>query len=113
MARKLPDPLTRRHLLEKALPAEQSLATAELYLADGRRVEAVDFLAKAEAFERLGELRAEAVADGDLFLLRTVARACGEPASREEYAATAAAAEAAGKTSYAVDAARQGEREDG
>ena len=69
MAKKLPDPLARRHLLERDLPESQALATAEAYLAAGRTVEAVDFLAKAGATEKLREIRAEAVAAGDPFLL--------------------------------------------
>lgn len=110
MAKKLPNPLARRHLLERELPAAQALATAEAYLAEGRELEAVDFLAKAKAGDALRELRGRAVESGDLFLLRSVLRASGERATREEWVALAAAAEAAGKERYAADARRQCER---
>lgn len=107
MAKKLPDPLTRRHLLEKELGESQAVGTAEAYLADGRTVEAIDFLAKAGASERLQELRETAVAEGDAFLLRAVVRASREGATHAEWSALAAAADAAGKELYAADARRQ------
>jgi hypothetical protein len=59
---KLPDPLSRRHLVERELPAAQALELANAYLGEGRRVEAVDFLRKAGAADRLAALRAEAIA---------------------------------------------------
>ena len=111
MARgKLPDPLARRHLLEGEMPKAQARATARAYLAEGRSVDAVDFLARAGAEEELAQLRAEAVAAGDLFLLRAVARAAGDAPSHEEWVAISAAAEAAGMESYARDARRHVER---
>jgi hypothetical protein len=110
LAKKLPDPLTRRHLLERDLPAAQALATAEAYLAEGRSVEAIDFLAKADASERLADLRVEAVASGDPFLLRSVARANRVAPTHEEWVALAEAAAAAGKEVYAADARRQAGR---
>ena len=79
---KIPDPLERRHLLERELPPAQALRLAEAYLAEGRTLEAVDFLRKAEAKDRLAALRAEAVAAGDSFLLRMLrdrARGDGRP----------------------------------
>ena len=111
MAKKLPDPLSRRHLLERELPAAQALATAEAYLEEGRSIEAVEFLGKAKASEQLTRLRAEACAEGDAFLLRAVVRASGEAATHDEWVALAAAAEAAGKDVYAADARRQADRE--
>ena len=113
MAKKLPDPLSRRHLLERELPAAQALATAEAYLEEGRSVEAVDFFAKAGAAERLVELRSQAVEAGDPFLLRAVARASREAPTHAEWVALAAAAETAGKDVYAADARRQAGREEG
>ena len=111
MARgKLPDPLTRRHLLEGEMPEARALATAQAYLAEGRSLEAVDFLARAGAQEELAALRAGAVAAGDLFLLRAVARAAGQPPSNKEWVAVAAAAKEAGMERYAQDAQRQVER---
>ena len=111
MARgKLPDPLRRRHLLEGEMSEEQALATALAYLAEGRSVDAVDFLGRAGAEEELAQLRAEAVAAGDLFLLRAVARAVGDSPSHEEWVAVTAAAEETGMERYARDARRQVER---
>jgi hypothetical protein len=111
MARsRIPDPLTRRHLVERALPEAEAMAIADAYLADGRTTEAVDFLRVARAQDRLRELRAEAVSSGDAFLLRSVAQAMAAPPRREEWRALAAAAEAAGKQRYAGEARRQAER---
>lgn len=109
---RVPDPLKRRHLVEVAQPPAQALAIAESYLAEGRSIEALDFLIQAEATERIAELRREAVETGDAFLLRLVARATGEPPEPTEWAALARAAEAAGKEIYSVDAARQAGRDD-
>ena len=111
MARsKIPGPLERRHLIERDLAPAQALKTAEAYLAEGRVLEAVEFLAKAGDQERLRELRRQARETGDVFLLRAVADAMGEAPDREEWLALAAAAEASGKQRYAVDARRQAER---
>ncbi len=107
---KIPGPLERRHLIERELSADRALAIAEAYLEQGRSVEAVEFLAKAEAHERLAELRHEAVATGDVFLMRAVAEMLEEPPEREEWAALATAAAAAGKDRYAAEAGRQAER---
>lgn len=110
MARsRLPDPLDRRHVLARGLAPEKAGRIADAYLEEGRRVEALDFLAKAEASEKLAELRRAAVAEGDLFLLRAAARVGGEPVSAEEYRQVAAAARAAGKLRYAQDAERLAE----
>ncbi len=107
---KVPDPLERRHLVERELPPAQSLRLAEAYLAEGRALEAVDFLRKAGEKDRLSAVRAEAVAAGDSFLLRIVATALGEPPNRESWRQLAEAAEAAGKQCYAADARRQAAR---
>ena len=110
----IPDALTRRHLLEGELAPERALRIAEAYLEEGRRVEALPFLARAEARERLGELGREAVAEGDAFLLRAVCAALGEEAPTEQWRALGEAARAAGKDVYAQDAQRLlGGREDG
>ncbi len=107
---RIPDPLKRRHLVEAEQSASQALAIAESYLAEGHSLEAVAFLAKAEASDRLAELRQQAVEAGDSFLLRAVAQASGTPPAPSEWAALARAAEAAGKDRYAADARRQAER---
>ena len=80
---KIPDALERRHLIEKGLTEAQALRIAEAYLAEGRLVDAIDFLAKAGDRDRLGELRAEAVTSGDAFLLRAAARALDESPTEE------------------------------
>ena len=107
---KIPGPLERRHLIERELSADRALALAEAYLEQDRTAEAVDFLAKADATERLAELRRDAVAAGDAFLLRALAEAMGDPPEREEWAALATAAAAAGKDQYAAEGGRQAER---
>ena len=108
----IPDPLVRRHLVEKQLPTDQARGIADAYLAEGRAEEAVDFLALAQDRERLGELRAKAVSSGDAFLLRQVARALGDEPQRDEWRRLAEAAHAQGKERYAREAQRQAERGD-
>ena len=111
MARaKIPGPLERRHIVERKLGGAQALRHAEAYLAEGRRVEAIDFLRLAGATKQLEALRREAVESGDVFLLRSVAAAIGAEPAREEGLAVAEAAAAAGKDRYAVEARRQADR---
>ena len=107
---KIPNPLERRHLVERELPPAQALAIAEAYLAENRSDEAADFLALAGAAERLAELRSEAVSSGDTFLLRTVAQLMEAPPGRAEWRRLAESAETAGKLRYAEEARRQAER---
>ena len=109
---KIPDPIERRHLVEKSLPPAQALAIAEAYLADDRYIEAVDFLKIAAADEQLAELRRRSVADGNAFLLRAVAAAQGVPPTRDDWQRLEAAATAQGLERYAVMARRQLERGD-
>jgi hypothetical protein len=106
----LPDPLKRRHLLEDELDPARALAIAEAYLAQERATEAVAFLAKAGARDRLAALRDQAVAQGDVFLLRSASAALGEEPSLEIWTRLAEAAEAAGKERYAHEARRQAQR---
>ena len=108
--KKLPDALTRRHLVERELSAAQALRYAETYLEEGRVLEAIDFLSKAEADDRLAELRSAVIEQGDLFALRAVAAATGVAVERGEWIALAEAAEAAGKETYAADARQQASR---
>lgn len=103
----LPNALDRRHLVVREIAPAQALRVAEVYLAEGRTLEALDFLRKAGATERLAELRREAIATGDAFLLRSVASVSGAPTTRDEWAALADAAAAAGKQLYAEQARRQ------
>ena len=106
---KLPDPLGRRHLIERELAPAQALKYAEAYLAEGRPVEAVDFFAKAEAKEPLEALRRDAISVGDVFLLRAVAQAIGVFPNRKDWQEVARAAEVAGKERYAAEALRLAE----
>jgi hypothetical protein len=101
---KIPDPLARRHLIERELTPAQALRLAEAYLAEGRALEAIDFLRKAGARDRLAALREQAVAAGDVFLLRALALALEEAPDRAAWARLAEAAAAAGKQRYAADA---------
>ena len=109
---KIPDPLERRHLVEKELQPAQALVIADAYLAHERFVEAIDFLRIAKADDRIAELRARAIADGDAFLLRAVAGAQQTPPTREEWQRLGAAAEGRGLERYAQEARRQAERGD-
>lgn len=107
MARtKLPDPLSRRHLLEAALEPARAKALAEGYLARGREIEAIDFLAKAGDEAALVALENEAVARGDVFLLRRVAQALGREPGPERWRALADAANQAGRQRDAESAIR-------
>lgn len=111
MARsKLPDPLARRHLLSGELAPARARAIAEAYLAEGRSMEAIAFLQKAEARPELEALRAEALQSGDVFLLREVAAALDEPPGLADWQAVAEAARACGKALDAAEAQRQAER---
>ena len=110
---KLPDALSRRHMIEKDLGSDASLRTAEAYLDEGRCLEAIEFLRKADAEERLAELRAEAVRGGDAFLLRAIAGATEVAADRAEWTELADSAETAGKLHYAREARRQAEAGEG
>jgi hypothetical protein len=107
---RLPDALERRHLIEKELAAAQALRLAEAYLAEERVVEALVFLKKAGAEERLQAIEEQAKLDGDVFLMRQVATWLGSPPSAEQWSAAAAAAQERGKLRYAADAERQAGR---
>jgi hypothetical protein len=109
---KIPDPLERRHLVEKQLPPAQARAIADAYLAEDRCVEAIDFLKIAAAGAQLNELRERAIREGDAFLLRAVARAQEQPPTREDWQKLEAAASASGRERYALTARRQVERGD-
>ncbi len=106
---KIPDPLGRRHLIERDLAPAQALKYAQAYLEEGRAVEAVDFFAKADAKESLEELRLEAISSGDVFLLRVVTAALGVTPVRADWQNAAQAADAAGKERYAQEARRLAE----
>ena len=103
----IPDPLERRHLVERQLDPARALAIAEAYLAQERAQEAVAFLARAGATERLEALFRLAIEQGDPFLLREVALALGREPDGASWRALAEAADAAGKARYAAEARRQ------
>ncbi len=107
---KIPGPIERRHLVEKALPPDQARAIADAYLAEERWLEAIDFLKLAGAGDRLADLRQRALADGDAFLLRGVAAAQAKPPTRDDWQKVEAAAAASGRDRYALAARRQLER---
>ncbi len=92
--------------MEQESDAQQSVALADAYLAEGRVQESLFFLAKAEAWDRLEEIGQRAVAEGDAFLLKQV----GDLLKREHEAAVwlslADSAEACGKQLYAEVARR-------
>jgi hypothetical protein len=100
---KLPDPLSRRHLLDGDLEPAKALALAQAYLEDDREVEAVDFLAaagpdsNAEARELLVQLQAVALERGDVFLMRMASTALDEEPSAETWHSLAEAATRAGR----------------
>jgi len=102
--------MERRHLVERELAPAQAQKVADAYLEEGRSLEALDFLVKAGATDKIEDLAREALAEGDAFLFRAIARALGEAPERAKWAEVASAAEAAGKLLYAQDARRQAER---
>jgi len=106
LAQKIPDPLSRRHLLEGGLDAAKARSIAEAYLENGREVEAVEFLAKAEADETLAELAARAIERGDVFLLKSASGALGKEASSDQWTALAEAARQNGRERDAETAQR-------
>jgi hypothetical protein len=106
----IPDPLERRHLVERPLAPDAALRLAEAYLAEDRPWDAIAFLQKAGASERLAALREEAVRAGDAFLARELSRALGEELDPARWRALAEAAGAAGKERYAAQARRLADR---
>jgi hypothetical protein len=109
----IPDPLERRHLVERELPAEQALRTAEAYLAEDRVWEAIVFLGKAGAADRLAAVRDGAIAAGDTFLVRELTRALRDEMPAARWREVVAAAEAAGKDRFAAQARRLADRAEG
>lgn len=108
----IPDPLERRHLIERDLPADKAIAIADAYLADDRLEEAVIFLSKAKAHDRLEGLWGRAVEVGNVFLLRSVADALGREPSSEVWLKLESAAREAGLECYADTAKRHARRDD-
>jgi len=109
----IPNPLERRHLIERQLAPEAALRIADAYLAEDRAWDAIGFLEKADARERLAALREDATRAGDYFLVREISRALGDEPDAERWRAVAAAAAAAGKERFAAEALRQAARTEG
>ena len=108
--KKLPDPLRRRHMVEQEMDPARALQLAEAYLEQGRVIESVHFLVKAEARDRLATLREQAVSEGDAFLLHEICTALEDEVDAATWKALAEAARAAGKDRYAAEARGQAAR---
>jgi hypothetical protein len=106
----IPDPLARRHELEKPLEPAKSRAIGEAYLAEKREIDALAFFKKAGASDALEKLCAAAIERGDAFLLREACLALGREPEREAWERLERAAEMQGREKYAAEAKRQVER---
>ena len=106
----IPDPMQRRHVIEKEMDAGSSLAYAEAYVEEGRVGEAIIFFVKAGAEDRLSEISNDAVRDGDAFLLKDIADATGKEPGAEVWLRLSEAASRAGKERYAEMARRHARR---
>jgi hypothetical protein len=106
----IPDPLARRHELERALEPARARAIGEAYLAERREIEAIAFLKKAGASEALERLCATAIERGDSFLLRETCVALGREPARADWELLERAAQSQGRERYAAEAKRQVER---
>ena len=102
----IPDPLARRHLLERALSSAQALSIAEAYLEADRLCDALSFLERVEDKSLLDGLREQAIESGDAFLLRAVGQAQGGDPPAHAWEQLAQAAESQGKVLYAEQARR-------
>jgi hypothetical protein len=94
---KLPDPLSRRHLLEGALDSAKAKALAEAYLEVGRELDAIEFLARAGDRESLVALQETAIERGDVFLMKAACRGLGEDAHADRWQALARIASERGR----------------
>jgi hypothetical protein len=99
-------------MIERDQSPEQALAIAEAYLADDRLEEAVIFLGKAGADDRLDALTEQAVELGDVFLLSEIARVRGHEPEPAVWQRLAESARRAGKDVYAETAERHAHRSD-
>lgn len=110
MATQIPDPLKRRHLIEGEIDPAKALALAEAYLEEGRDQEAVAFLARAGATERLETLFETAVLAGDAFLVRQAAEGLDREVPAATWSRVETRARELGKDRYAAEAKRQAAR---
>jgi len=93
----LPDPLSRRYLLEKDMDPARAATIAAAYLEAGREIEAIEFLARADDREGLARLCETAVLRGDVFLMRSASGALGEEPDASAWQRLAQAAREAGR----------------
>jgi hypothetical protein len=103
---KLPDPLEKRHLLEGDLDPARARALGETCLEAGREIDAVAFLAVAGVHDALRSLQEQALARGDVFLMRAASSALGEEPVSETWRSLAETASAAGRDADAETARR-------
>ena len=113
MATRIPDPLKRRHLVEGEIDPAKALALAEAYLAEGRDQEAIVFLARAGASDRLEALLEDAALAGDAFLVRQAAEALDREVPAATWGRVEERARELGKERYASEARRQAGRREG
>jgi hypothetical protein len=106
----IPNPLKRRHLVENELDEKAASEIAQAYLEAGRKMEAIDFLAKAHDSAGLQAIADEATAAGDPFLLQSVSSLTGDSPDRATWERCADAAQAKGKERYAATALRNAAR---
>lgn len=106
----IPGPLERRHLIEKDLDPKAASKIAAAYLEEGRRHEAIEFLAKANETDQLEALAEEAIELGDPFLLQSITQAMDREPDRATWDRCADAAEAVGKDRHAATARRNAAR---
>jgi len=102
----IPNSLARRHLLEKKISESHALSLAEAYLEADRPSDALAFLVRAGASEKLAEMRKRAIEAGDAFLLRAVCDALRVEASPSDWRRLGDVAESSGKMLYAEEARR-------
>jgi hypothetical protein len=109
---KLPDPLSRRHLLGGEMDAAKAKELAQLYLDAGREIEAIEFFAKAGDREALVAQQEIAVGRGDVFLMKAASAGLEEEPSAARWQALADAAVAGGRQRDADSALRLATVED-
>lgn len=103
---KHPDPLSRRHLLEREIEPSKASAIAKAYLDEGREIEAIDFFAKAEDRDALMKIQEVAVERGDVFLMKAASEGLGEEASTARWEELARRAGELGRNRDAESALR-------
>jgi hypothetical protein len=94
---KLPDPLSRRLLLDGETDPSRLKALGTAFLEAGREIEAIEFLAKAEDRESLRTLQDAAVERGDVFLMKSASAGLKEEPPVARWRTLAEAATAAGR----------------